>query len=169
MSTTQIADRNLASMTLKDIAALCAMPSLAKMSRTKAEEKAKSILATRALFKLEAMLSPEAPAPKIDARATLPKVDAAAKPPKAAKAPAEAKAPKVNKHALLLEALRTGGTREQLMTASQFDNKNLSVAMCNLKRAGYVIGIQEQPNMQAADGSTARFYQLVEDSRTTAH
>lgn len=50
-------------------------------------------------------------------------------------------APRVSKHALLTEALSAPATREDLMEASGFDNKNLSVAMCNLKRAGYVIKI----------------------------
>jgi hypothetical protein len=49
-------------------------------------------------------------------------------------------APKnLSKHARLLAALITPSTPAQLMQASNFDAKNLSVALCNLKRAGHVI------------------------------
>jgi hypothetical protein len=92
----------------------------------------------------------------------------AAPAPKAKKAAAEDKAPRVSKHDTLLEALRDGGTREALMEASGFDNKNLSVAMCNLKGKGYVIkcemvdlpsGIFEEDVELVIP---ARFYTLVE-------
>ena len=43
-----------------------------------------------------------------------------------------------NKHARLLQALaQQNQTRAQLMQASNFNAKNLSVALCNLKRAPY--------------------------------
>lgn len=163
----------LSTLSLKEIAALVNMPSIAKMSKDKAVARAEKILADRtaeAVKKLEAMLAPE---PRIDARAQTPKVDAG-KPAKAPRAPkadkpvdasATAKPAKVNKHACLVDALRDGGTREELMTQSQFDNKNLSVALCNLKRAGYIIGIEERE----VEGVKTRFYQLVDEKRTTAH
>jgi predicted Rossmann fold nucleotide-binding protein DprA/Smf involved in DNA uptake len=45
-----------------------------------------------------------------------------------------------NKHQRLLAALaQQNQTRAQLMQASNFNAKNLSVALCNLKRAKHVI------------------------------
>jgi hypothetical protein len=146
-------------MSLKNIAALCNMPNLAKMSKVKAVEKAEAILAARALFKLEQMIAPKvAPAKP----AKKPKAVAAKDAP--AGAPVAKVPSKANR---LVDALRVGGDRDMLIEASGFDNKNLSVSMSLLKRAGYVIGVQIIP--ATADTASFRFYQLVEDARTAAH
>ena len=57
-------------------------------------------------------------------------------------------APKVNKHKALLAALAVPANRVELMSASGFDDKNLSVAMCNLKRLGHVIKIEIQDGVR---------------------
>lgn len=166
MQTSTNAMPSLRNMSLKEIAVLVNLPSIAKMSKDKAVERAERILQERIIAKLST------PTPRIDTRAVLPKVDdKTAKAKRSPKAPAPtttdvtAKPAKVNKHACLVDALRDGGTREELMTASQFDNKNLSVALCNLKRAGYIIGIEEKD----VGGVKVRFYQLVDEKRTASH
>jgi hypothetical protein len=90
----------LESMTLRELAAAANIPSLTKMSKTKALERALKVV----------KLVEDTPAPK---------------------------AP--SKYSRLLLALTSTSTRETLMEASGFDNKNLSVALSILKRGGHVI------------------------------
>ena len=60
----------------------------------------------------------------------------------------------VSKTALLLKALATGGSTKDLMTATGFDAKNLSVTLTLLKKKGHVI------NITLLD-SVHRFYKLA--------
>jgi hypothetical protein len=62
-----------------------------------------------------------------------------------------------NKHARLLEALRARTCdRAQLMKASGFDDRNLSVALCNLKRAGHVV----RTELASGDDGVVRLYSI---------
>lgn len=98
--------QSLSKMSLKEIATLVNVPSLVKVSKAKAIERALKLLP--AFHKVK-------------------KAD---------------DAPRANKHAALIEALASPQNRAALMQNSGFDNKNLSVAMCNLKRSGYVIKVE---------------------------
>ena len=126
--------QTLAAMSLKELAAIVNKPSLMKYSKAKAVDYVLKHLPT--------------PSPT--------------KKSKSATAPQADKAPRANKHDDLLEALRDGGTREQLMETSGFDNKNLSVAMCNLKNKGYVINVEIQAIGDDVTQTNVRFYSLVE-------
>lgn len=135
----------LAALSLKELAALVGKPSLTKYSKAKAVAYVLKHLPAAVNQKAEAVLSK---GKKI-----------------LTKAAAEDKAPRVSKHDTLLEALRDGGTREALMEASGFDNKNLSVAMCNLKGKGYVIACEIRTDVAVTEGDkdvNYRFYTLVE-------
>lgn len=128
--------KTLNTMSLKEIAAMVNLPSIIKMSKAKAIERAQK---------------------------ELDRIAAESKPVKA-KTQEAMSCPRVNKHAALLEALYAGGTRAELMVASGFDNKNLSVALCNLKNQGYIINIGEVL-VEGADQEYQRFYQLVQGNK----
>ena len=119
----------LAAMSLKELAALVNKPSLMKYSKAKAVE--------YVIKHLPAEAAPVAKVAKTKAVKTDKKED------------------KVSKHDLLQYAMEVkgGATREELMSASGFDTKNLSVAMCNLKNKGYIIAI-------AVDKEGVRKYSL---------
>jgi hypothetical protein len=116
-------------------------------------------------------VKPEAPSATPEAPKTEPTTSAAlsqmaALPPPAATAPlvtAKRKAkvsitPKSDsKHGRLLAALATPQTKEQLMKASGFDDKNTAVAMGNLKRAGHVIKCVRE----TIEGKMVSLYSLV--------
>ena len=117
----------LAAMSLKELAALVNKPSLMKYSKAKAVEYViKHLSAVGYVIKhLPAKAAPVAKVAKTKAVKTDKKED------------------KVSKHDFLQYAMEVkgGATREELMSASGFDTKNLSVAMCNLKNKGYIIAI----------------------------
>jgi hypothetical protein len=129
----QYSTEQLNAMTLKQLVDLVNIPSLAKVSKAKAVERAMAALPE------VVVAAPEVKAPKVAvAKVGGYKAD--------------------SKFGKLYAALAVLRSRVELMEVSGFDNKNLSVALSIMKRAGHVV------RTVVAEDKVARYEVVVQQA-----